>query len=183
MRRRSRSDRQFAAGRSGGSTTPRSGSRAQANRSSWRRFPSPPRPLPRTCMCRRFAAPRTRAYAHAVLILGLVINPRRVFSLSSFLSFASFLSFLRFLFWPCLAPFFGLCITRLRHPPLTKSGYKKSASFPTRLRLGFGGGVFFNGFLLVLFFRKPRPTLAGQGRVKSEKNAVGFGIICGITRG
>ena len=49
-----------------------------------------------------------------------------------FLSFASFLSFLRFLFWPDLAPFFGLCITRLRHPPQTKSGYKKSASFPTR---------------------------------------------------
>ena len=35
-------------------------------------------------------------------------------------------------------PSFCLCITRLRHPPLTKSGYKKkSASFPTRLRLGF----------------------------------------------
>jgi hypothetical protein len=44
-------------------------------------------------------------------------------------------------------------------------------------------GLLFHGFLLVLFFRKPRPTLAGQGRVKSEKNAVGFGIICGITRG
>ena len=43
--------------------------------------------------------------------------------------------------------------------------------------------ILFHGFLLVLFFRKPRPTLAGQGRVKSEKNAVGFGIICGITRG
>jgi hypothetical protein len=34
-----------------------------------------------------------------------------------------------------LAPF---CVvsTRLRHPPPAKSGYKKSASFPTRLRLG-----------------------------------------------
>ena len=71
------------------------------------------------------AAPRTRTYAHAVLILGLVINSRIVFSLSFFLSF------LRFLFWPCLAPF---CVvsTRLRHSPQTKSGYKKSASFPTR---------------------------------------------------
>ena len=132
-------------------------------------------------MCRRFAAPRTRAYSHAVLILGLDINPGIVFSFPSFLSFASFLSFLRFLFWPCLAPFFGLCITRLRHPPLTKSGYKKSASFPTRLRLGLG--VVLSWISPCVFFRKPRPTLAGQGRVKSEKNAVGFGIICGITRG
>ena len=136
--RRSRRDRQFAAGRSGGSTTPRCAGRGFPSRSSWRRSPPQLRPPRGTCMCRRFAAPRTRAYAHAVLILGLVINPRIVFSLSSFLSFASFLSFLRFLFWPGLAPSFCLCITRLRHPPLTKSGYKKSASFPTRLRLGLG---------------------------------------------
>lgn len=45
----------------------------------------------------------------------------------------------------------------------------------------FGGCSFMDFSLCV--FRKPRPTLAGQGRVKSEKNAVGFSIICGITRG
>ncbi len=153
MRRRSRRGRQFAAGRSGGSTMPRCGSRAQANRSSWRRFPSPPRQPHGTCMCRRFAAPRTRAYAHVVTILGLVINPGLVFSFPFFLSFASILSFLRFLFWPCLAPFFGLCITRPRHPPQTKFGYKKSASFPTRLRLGFGGVL--SWISPCVFFRKP----------------------------
>ena len=43
-----------------------------------------------------------------------------------------------YFFWPCLAPFFFLCITRLLYPPPAKSGYKKSASFPTRLGLGFG---------------------------------------------
>ena len=46
----------------------------------------------------------------------------------------------------------------------------------------FGGGVL-SWISPCVFFRKPRPTLAGQGRVKSEKNAVGFGIICGITKG
>ena len=58
---------------------------------------------------------------------------------------------------------------------------QKSASFPTRLRLGLGGVL--SWISPCVFFRKPRPTLAGQGRVKSEKNAVGFGIICGIIRG
>ena len=149
MRRRSRRGRQSAAGRSGGSTTPRCGSRVRANRSSCRRFPSPPRQPHGTCMYRRFAAPRTRAYAHAVLILGLLINPGIVFSFPSFLSFASFLSFLRFLFWPGLAPFFGLCITRLRHPPQTKSGYKKKAR---RFRRASGWLWCFvvHGFLVVL---------------------------------
>ena len=116
---------------------PRCAGRGFPSRSSWRQSPPQLRPPRGTCPCTQVAAPSTRAYAHAVLILGLVINPGIVFSFPSFLSFASFLSFLRFLFWPWLAPFFFLCITRLRHPPLTKSGYKKSASFPTRLGLGF----------------------------------------------
>ena len=64
---------------------------------------------------------------------------------------------------------------------LWKSGYKKGVPNPTRLRLGLG--VVLSWISPCVFFRKPRPTLAGQGRVKSEKNAVGFGIICGITRG
>ena len=38
-------------------------------------------------MYTQVAAPRTRAYAHAVLILGLDINPGIVFSFPSFLSF------------------------------------------------------------------------------------------------
>ena len=122
----------------GGSTMPRCEGRGFQSRSSWRRSPPQPRPPRGTCRCTQVAAPRTRAYAHAVLILGLDINTGIVFSLPSFLSFASFLSFLRFLFCPCRAPFFWLCTTRPRHPPQTKSGYKKSASFPTRLRLGFG---------------------------------------------
>ena len=98
--------------------------------------PSPLRPPPRTSRCRRFASPRTRVRARGTDI-GFSNKPRSCF-LFIFLSFFCFFSFLRFLFWPCLAPFFGLCITRLRHPPPVKSGYKKSASFPTRLRLGFG---------------------------------------------
>ena len=104
---------------------PRCEGRGFQSRSSWRRSTPQLRPPRGTCMCTQVAAPRTRAYAHAVLILGLDINPGIVFSLSSFLSFASFLSFLRFLFCPCRAPFFWLCITRPRHPPQTKSQKKK----------------------------------------------------------
>jgi len=43
-------------------------------------------------MCTQGASSRTRAYAHAVLILGLVINPGIVFSFP-YLSFFCFFSF------------------------------------------------------------------------------------------
>ncbi|MBO5940132.1 MAG: hypothetical protein J6R18_02925, partial [Kiritimatiellae bacterium] len=66
-----------------------------------------------------------------------------------------------------LAPFVFLCITRLRHSPLAKSGYKKSASFPTRLRLGFGGCSFMD-FSLVCYW-KTLPTLAGRGESETDK--------------
>ena len=47
--------------------------------------------------------------------------------------------------------------TRPRHPPLTKSGYKKSASFPTRQRLGFGVVVSWI-FPCFVFWKTPSDT-------------------------
>jgi len=117
-------------------------------------------------MCRRFAAPRTRAHAHALLILGLVINPRIVFSLSSFLSFASFLSFLRFLFWPCLAPFLGF----FNSPAALAAGeirVQKRRAVSDAPEAWFGGCCFMD-FSLCFYF-KTLPTSAGQGRLKLRK--------------
>ena len=79
--------------------------------------------------------------------------------------------------WPYLAPF---CVvsTRLRHPPLTKSGNKKKRAVSDAPEAWFLDCSFMYFSLHV--YLKTLSTPVGQGRAKSEKSAAGFGIILGI---